>query len=147
MQGSLTDAEAQALILAEVNDADGVVAAQIAAIWALYSDLAQTQRLRYFYALRDAIRVLQGAMREHVQFAVVGDIEMQAQQKFTHLATMHDAVLAEIRTLETRTRSARAPLVSTLTRISPIEPPLWLLDANNADYTGNPYAGATESQR
>lgn len=100
---ALTANEYKLLIVREVNDEDNVVAAEIDAIWALYSDKASAY-LQYLYAKRKALDFLMGHVRKRVTTILRGgDVQAADSDLMGHLDMLRKVVQGEIDEIEAGT--------------------------------------------
>lgn len=156
----LSDSQYQALILAELQDPDGVLAAQLPTLWAMYADIGlqpatnlrtvsltdpaystttlgtqERWRLRYLYVKYAAIQLLRGQCWPDVNFDSHGDIRVNQSERFAHLTQMMADTVTEI---SRALKSARVPVVGALLTTAPVPSALGLLDANSTAYMGDP---------
>jgi hypothetical protein len=110
----------QQMIIAQLGDPDGVLAAQVDAFWQAYSGVpGRSNFLVFLYTKRDAIQILMGSVR-------------------TRLADTN----AEIARQEKIARASGGALSGVLTTTAPEAPPNVLgPDRNDSRYLGNPYRG------
>jgi hypothetical protein len=133
---ALTAAAYKALILAEVQDPDGVLAAQLDTCWDLYPDLP-VGRTRYLRTLIKGIDVLLGSVRAQADFAIQGDLSVKLGQLTDHLAAKRAAAESDL-AAELRGLTGRAPAMGTLTAVVPVASPAGAPDANAPVYRGSP---------
>lgn len=133
---ALTDQQYQDLIVAQVgDDASGTLAAQIAVLWAQYA--GEPEPLRYLYAKRGAIEVMQAVARKLASFKALDGASVDLGQLFRHLEAMYRQVQEQIAEAE---QTGVVPQLDQLTVTAPIDAPnaLWP-DANDPLYRGQPY--------
>lgn len=112
-------------------------------LWNLWADKATVYpRLQYLYTKRQAIEVLEGQLRNAVQFSL-GPLSQSDGQKFDHLKEMWGQVDGEIKELEARASANRGAAIGVLSQTAPVMPgqvamPSLLPDANSERYRGNP---------
>lgn len=121
-----TDAQLKALVIATIgDDTKNTLAQLIDGIWLLHHKAASHPGLRYQLALRSAIEVMQGVVRNLVDTSRVGDRSVDLGDRFDHLATMHEQATAEINQLSAiiarRRRSGGA--MRPIARVTPIAHP------------------------
>src|SRR5262249_48559101 len=86
----------QALIVTEVGDtASGLVANQIATLWALNDD-QPSLKLQYLFAKLKAIDLLMGTVREQVTQQGLNQVRSDLSDKMKNLALMRSATEADI---------------------------------------------------
>lgn len=130
----MTDAELQALIIAQVgDDAAGTLATQVPVLWALYAD--QPTALRMLLCRRDAISIMLARVRTQVSFRALDGAAVNLSDLAKHLQAMYDQVEGQIAEAQ---RTGAAPLVAERTATAPITPTL-PPDANDPRYRGSPY--------
>lgn len=147
---TLDPPQAQALIISQVGDQatpeqpSGIVAANIAALWALH-DEQPTAKLQFLYAKREAISLLMGSVRQQVTVAG-NDRQIALTDKLKNLKTMWDATDRELSQAEAlrarqlqQAAASRAPLRGTIRTTAPTTPPDGHPDANAARFRGDVY--------
>lgn len=118
-----TAAQYQALIIAQVGDDEQqTLATFIGGAWLLYGDYAAVPGLRYLYALRKCIELMQGRVRNLVNTSREGDRRVDLHQRFTSLQTMLENTDAQITRLELRLSASTGGAIGTITRVRPISP-------------------------
>lgn len=148
----LDDTALQALIVSECGGAvapagsnvpalTAALAAQLPTIWALYAGKAGVPLLRYQYALRHAVRFLQG--QNWAEFDWTNDSRSEKRSQISaNLADLYSQATAEIALLEKNARGARGPKVGRLTTAAPLplseaENPATVFDPNSPRYGGD----------
>jgi len=148
---ALAAADIQRLVVLRVGDTpDGLLAANIAAIWASYADKAAVYpRLQELYTQREAVELAAARVRAEVDFGTSGDISIRASQQFAALLAMRRELDAQLAELETRARGARVGVVGPLVAVAPQSPPRGVPvpsgppDANAPAYQGDAYTRTT----
>jgi hypothetical protein len=134
-----TEAQIMALLLAQVGDPDGTLAAQWDVIWAL-SVGASPLAARILVAKLALIDVALGAASQQVNFSD-GDYSQSASDRAKALLRLREATLTA---LETAQRGGGAA-IGTLTKTTPETPPTGPLvrphgpNALDPEFTGDPY--------
>lgn len=142
-----SDADIQALIILEVGDEvtpawpSGVLAANIALMWASFTDKAQiSARLQELYTKRRAIDSVLGIVRKQVTFNIANDHSRNQSDKAKTLLSMRKETQDEIVRLETQARANRPGVAGQITTTAPISPPIvGGVDANDPRFQGSPY--------
>lgn len=144
----VTAASVQSLIIAEVGDTpDGLLAQQMATIWASYADKAYIwPRLQELYAKRRAIDFVMGTLRSNVDFSMSGDLSLKLSDRTAFLMDRRKEVQCQIEVEECKAQAVRVPVVTPLvtTEIEPAQPPgsypVPDIDSSNSPvYRGDPY--------
>jgi len=140
-----SSADIQALIILEVGDEitvawpTGVLAANIALMWASYTDKAQiSARLQELYTKRRAIDAVLGIVRGQVTYNIANDHSRSQSDKAKTLLSMRADVQSELERVERNTRSNRAGVAGLITTTAPLTP-TYPPDVNDAAYQGSPY--------
>lgn len=143
---ALTATQAQQLIILRVGDTtDGVLAANIALLWASHADKASIlPRLQEAYTERDCWRIVAARVRTEVDFAASGDIGIKANQQFTNAQAAIKELDAAIAALEARGTARRGGVVAPIVAVAPETPPtgpdpLGPPDGNSERYQGDVY--------
>ncbi len=143
---AVTAAQIQRLIILRIGDTgDGVLAANIAAIWDSYADKAALYpRLQELYTQREGIDLVMAAARGQVDFGSALELTVKASQEFAHLVTMRATLDTQIAELERQARANRRGVVAPLVTVAPESPPtgpepFGPLDANDSRYAGSVY--------
>lgn len=132
-----TETTYHALIVNTIGDRNNLLAINVPVIWDLYESSADLQR-RYLYTMRDAIRMMQGQVRNHVQFSASGDLSVQLGQRFDHLQKMLESVQDDIEKIESGVGAVFTPVIGELTTVQPSTPPTPL---ERRILHGDPYFG------
>ena len=137
----LTDAELRALIVTEVGDYNGIVAANIDLIWRLYGSFAPFDPLQYLLSKRHAVTMLAGQVWQMVN-ALVDDTREWLSDMHTHLMNMLKDLDAEIDAAFAQATVMMGAAVAggTILAVTPTVPPAGAPDANSPVYLGNPYS-------
>lgn len=142
---SVTTAQVQNLIILEVGDtSDGLLAANMATIWASVADKALVApRLQELYAKRRAIDLLLGRTRGEVDRRIDG-IEERWGQEPDRLIKLRADTQTEIVRIEALARAGRTVAHGTISTVAPEAPPSGAPayappDANELRYYGDPY--------
>jgi hypothetical protein len=158
---TLSDADAQTLILAKVGDIDpvtgdplqgglnrdaGVVGAYIPLLWSSHADKTQVSpRLRELYVERDSYDLILGTLSALVDHTFAGETIHLSQRVGTIKARRFNTQL-EINQLQKFARGRRAPAVGQILTVEPVSPPTsppaptpFGPDANSPAYAGSPY--------
>jgi hypothetical protein len=132
----------QQMIIAQLGDPDGVLAAQVDAFWQAYSGVpGRSNFLVFLYTKRDAIQILMGSVRTRVT-ETIGPLTSRDTDLFTNLDKMLADTNAEIARQEKIARASGGALSGVLTTTAPEAPPNVLgPDRNDSRYLGNPYRG------
>jgi hypothetical protein len=137
----LTDADLRALIVSEVGDYNGVVAANIDVLWSFYTPYAPFPPLQYLLAKRHATTMLAGQVWQAVDAAV--DDTRQ------NLTDMHKALMNQLDALDKEIAASMTQLTGmaglgvqggVLVTTAPMAPPSGYPDANSAAYLGSVYS-------
>ncbi len=132
MGAPITDAEQQALIIAQIGDEQSVLATNIPQLWQQWSGKALVHpELQVLYVTRDCIRLVLPNYRNKA-------------------VTMLTSIQAEIVRVEAKARSTRGGAIAQLTTVtgsvppdSPNAPaPSPYIDANDPMYRGDPYVSS-----
>lgn len=149
----ISDAALQALIIAQVGDEAGVLAANIPTLWTRWAGkLSVHPDLRDLYVRRDCIRLVLPAMRKKADIAQAGGGSVRTSAWFDHLLSMLAEIQAEIVRIERRAAASRPGVVTPITTVtgsvpldSPNAPaPDPYVDANAPIYRGDPYQSPGE---
>lgn len=135
---TLTDAQYMQLIVAEVgDDQQFTLASSVPIYWARYAGIADLET-RFLSVKLSAIDLMLGRVRGQVTIRDGDGASVDLNKLFDHLTTMRETVLAQI---EIATQAGSSGAASgDLTHTAPVMPPSGsLVDANSADYRGNPY--------
>lgn len=151
----VTDADIQALIILEVGDEataaapGGILAANIATIWASYADKAQiAPRLQELYGKRRCIDLVLGVVRGQVDFEIFQDHRRNQSQKAKALEAMRADCQAEIAVIEKKARTKRPGVAGLITTVTPLSPPSTSSpNANDPRYKGDPYTPTIDRNR
>lgn len=137
---SITDAIIKSLIVTEVGDLNGVVAANIDNIWLLYASYAVYPDLRRLYATREALRLLQGQVWQRVTQATDTGVRANLSDKHKALGDRIAEITIEIAVLRKQATGSVGAVSGTLTTTEPITPPSGSqIDADDPRYSGSPY--------
>jgi hypothetical protein len=159
---TLSDTDAQTLILRKVGDVDpvtgdpveyglvsiaGVVGASMALLWSSHADKAQvTPRLRELYVERDAYDLILGCLSALVDYTLEGET-VKLSQRVAFIQKRRDNTQAEIVALQTVALNRRVPAIGPILTVEPISPPTSLPapspfgpSANDPMFSGSPYA-------
>ncbi len=157
---TLSDTDAQTLILRKVGDVDpvtgdpvayglvsiaGVVGASMALLWASHADKAQiTPRLRELYVERDSYDLILGCLSALVDYTLEGE-SVKLSQRVTLIQKRRDAVQVEIIALQAVAMGRRTPAVGAILTTAPVSPPTspemepFGPNANSPRFAGSPY--------
>jgi hypothetical protein len=133
----------QNLIVMAVGDSpSGIVASQIATLWALNDD-QPNEKLQFLFTKLAAIDLLMGTVREQVNATGLGGVRVELSKKLDALATMRSAVEGDIDRLiasgvafDSSQVAASGQLITT----APINPPCpGQPDGNAGRYRGDLY--------
>lgn len=113
-----SDAQMEQAIINEVGDLNGVVAAQIGTIWALYGQYEANLLLHYLYAKRHALDTLAGAVWQQVSKSV-GTLHLNYSDR--HKALMA-AMAAVDKQIALRQHAGNTPMVGQMTTTEPVRP-------------------------
>lgn len=138
------DAQIQALVVADVGDLGGVVAANITTLWALYGQYEGNPILHFLYAKRAALNLLAGAVWQQVTKSV-GPLRIDYSDR--HKALL--AAMAEVdKQIIAQQHGASAAVVGVMTTTQPIMPgvtqpalPYGTIDRGDSRYIGDPLKG------
>lgn len=135
---TLSDTDAQTLIIRKVGDVDpitgdpieyglvsiaGVVGASMALLWDSHADKAQiTPRLRELYVERDAYDLILGCLSALVDYSLEGE-SIHLSQRVATLVHRRTLVDADLLSLEKTAMNRRTPVVGMMTTVEPISPP------------------------
>lgn len=111
-----------AIIINTIGDRNNLLSVNVPVIWELYESSVDLQR-RYLYTMRDAIRMMQGYVRNDVNFSASGDLSVQLTQRFDHLQKMLESVQDDIKAIESGIGVAFSPVIGELTTVQPSTPP------------------------
>lgn len=145
---AVTDAQIQTLLVLEVGDnADRLLAANVAALWDRFADKALVStRLRELYVKRSLIDLARGAIRDQIDYSLGGAAaaSFHAHDRVETLEKMRANLYAELQQEERVARHTRPLALGTLTQTAPELPadgtaPPATLDANDPRFAGSPY--------
>jgi hypothetical protein len=137
---AIDDTQLKSLIISQVGDLNGVVAANIDTIWEMWAPFAVYPQLQFLYAKREATRTLQGQVWQQVT-KTVGTLREQLTDRHAALGDAIADLTAEIAQVRKQAAGAQGVASGSLTTVDPVSPPAGsALDADDPRYSGSPYA-------
>jgi hypothetical protein len=145
---SITDTALQNLIISEVGDVNGVLAANMPVIWAKANKWRGVPDLQYLWAKREAVQTVISALRGTALNKQIGDFRIDKSEQVNIMERLSGDLSAQIVEMIKITAAGTPARVGVLAATQmenpiayqPTDPFSGALNANDAVYRGDPYS-------